>query len=262
MAATKSTRAAQAPSLTLTIPASTETGRAAVRRAVESLNEAISLYEEARDKSGEGASTFAAGEVTASSGERHRISYNGRLAEAQEPAPHPAENFDSLRGELLGVIQHFRLADFWLQGEFAELPDAVQAAATVVHRATDELNRLHSKLDSWHVTHTHATKPRLTEEEIRARSEAIMEGQTLPADVAPAERGSEVAGVAIHPRLAEHLFDQQQRVCELQETLQMLVDRIQEGASVVAGCVRVVRNLNEALDSNSLRKVLDAAGRS
>lgn len=63
----------------LTIPASPETGRRAIRREVASLDEAVTAYEALRDQSGEGASTFAAGEVTGPSGERYRISYNGRV---------------------------------------------------------------------------------------------------------------------------------------------------------------------------------------
>ena len=63
----------------LTIPASPETGRRATRCEVASLDEAVTAYEALRDQSGEGASTFAAGEVSGPGGARWRISYNGRV---------------------------------------------------------------------------------------------------------------------------------------------------------------------------------------
>jgi hypothetical protein len=69
----------------LRIPASPATGRLATRCAVASLDEAVGLYEAARDESGEGASTFAAGEVTGPNGERYCISYNGRLKPMVRP---------------------------------------------------------------------------------------------------------------------------------------------------------------------------------
>ena len=80
MAAEKHTAPAEAHPFSLYIAASRETGRPALRRAVASLDEAVALYEQTRDESGEGASTFAAGEVTGPGGARWRISYNGRLA--------------------------------------------------------------------------------------------------------------------------------------------------------------------------------------
>lgn len=70
---------AEAQSFILRIPASPETGRRAIRRAVSSLDEAVQLYESTRDESGEGASTFAAGEVRGPGGARWQISYNGRI---------------------------------------------------------------------------------------------------------------------------------------------------------------------------------------
>ena len=63
----------------LHIPGSRETGRPELRREVASLDEAVALYEQTRDESGEGASTFAAGEVTGPGGTRWRVSYNGRI---------------------------------------------------------------------------------------------------------------------------------------------------------------------------------------
>jgi hypothetical protein len=69
----------------LTIPGSAETGRGAVRREVDSLEEAVALYERIRDESGEGASTFAAGGVTGPGGARWRIFYNGRVQPRGQP---------------------------------------------------------------------------------------------------------------------------------------------------------------------------------
>lgn len=79
MATHKSTAPAVAHPFLLHIPGSRETGRPALRREVASLEEAVTVYEAARDESGEGASTFAAGEVTGPGGARWRISYNGRI---------------------------------------------------------------------------------------------------------------------------------------------------------------------------------------
>ena len=63
----------------LHIPGSPETGRPVLRREVASLDEAVALYEQTRDESDEGASTFAPGEVTGPGGARWRVSYNGRV---------------------------------------------------------------------------------------------------------------------------------------------------------------------------------------
>ena len=63
----------------LHIPGSRETGRPVLRREVASLDEAVTVYESVRDDSGEGASTFAPGEVTGPGGTRWRVSYNGRI---------------------------------------------------------------------------------------------------------------------------------------------------------------------------------------
>lgn len=79
MAARQTTAPTPAHPFILTIPGSAETGRAAIRREVISLDEAVRLYEAARDESGEGASTFAPGSVTGPGGARWRISYNGRV---------------------------------------------------------------------------------------------------------------------------------------------------------------------------------------
>ncbi|MGC8517384.1 MAG: hypothetical protein ACP5P4_02490 [Steroidobacteraceae bacterium] len=63
----------------LHVPGSRETGRPALRREVASLDEDVTVYQSARDESGEGASTFAPGEVTGPGGGRWRVSYNGRV---------------------------------------------------------------------------------------------------------------------------------------------------------------------------------------
>ncbi|MHB1542230.1 MAG: hypothetical protein ACYCV6_18750 [Steroidobacteraceae bacterium] len=79
MATRENAAPAEALPFLLSIPGSTETGRRAIRREVASLDEAVRLYEGARDACGEWASTFAAGEVIAASGARWRVSYNGRV---------------------------------------------------------------------------------------------------------------------------------------------------------------------------------------
>jgi hypothetical protein len=85
MATRKNTAPAEALPFLLSIPGSHETGRRAIRRAVASLDEAVGLYEAVRDESGEGASTFAAGEVTGPNGERYRISCNGLVKPTVRP---------------------------------------------------------------------------------------------------------------------------------------------------------------------------------
>lgn len=87
MATAQTTRAAPAQSFVLRIPGSAETGRAAIRREVISLDNAVRLYEAARDASGEGASTFAPGSVTGPGGARWRISYNGRIQPSKAVRP-------------------------------------------------------------------------------------------------------------------------------------------------------------------------------
>lgn len=79
MATAKSTAPAEAHPFLLHIPGSRETDRPALRREVASLDEAVALYEQTRDESGEGASTFAPGDVTGPGGARWRVSYNGRV---------------------------------------------------------------------------------------------------------------------------------------------------------------------------------------
>ena len=79
MATHKSTAPVAAHPFLLHIPGSRETGRPVLRREVASLDEAVQVYERARDESGEGASTFAPGEVTGPGGTRWRVSYNGRI---------------------------------------------------------------------------------------------------------------------------------------------------------------------------------------
>ena len=85
MATAKSTAPAEAHPFLLHIPGSRETDRPALRREVASLDEAVALYEQTRDESGEGASTFAPGEVTGPGGARWRLSYNGRVQPKVRP---------------------------------------------------------------------------------------------------------------------------------------------------------------------------------
>ena len=85
MATAKSTAPTVAHPFLLHIPGSRETGRPALRREVASLDEAVALYEQTRDESDEGASTFAPGEVTGPGGARWRVSYNGRVQPKVRP---------------------------------------------------------------------------------------------------------------------------------------------------------------------------------
>ena len=85
MATAKSTAPAEAHPFLLHIPGSRETDRPALRREVASLDEAVALYEQTRDESDEGASTFAPGEVTGPGGARWRLSYNGRVQPKVRP---------------------------------------------------------------------------------------------------------------------------------------------------------------------------------
>ena len=85
MAIRNPTAPAEAHPFLLHIPGSHETGRPVLRREVASLDEAVALYEQTRDESGEGASTFAAGDVTGPGGARWRVSYNGRVQPKVRP---------------------------------------------------------------------------------------------------------------------------------------------------------------------------------
>ena len=85
MATEKHSAPAEAHPFLLHIPGSRETGRHAIRCEVASLDEAVTVYEAARDESSEGASTFAPGEVTGPGGARWRVSYNGRVQPEVRP---------------------------------------------------------------------------------------------------------------------------------------------------------------------------------
>ena len=85
MATEKHSAPTEAHPFLLHIPGSPETGRPVLRREVASLDEAVALYEQTRDESGEGASTFAPGDVTGPGGARWRLSYNGRVQPKVRP---------------------------------------------------------------------------------------------------------------------------------------------------------------------------------
>lgn len=89
------------------------------------------------------------------------------------------DDIHHLLAGLLDVIGHFQLADQYLQAQFAELPEHVQPAATVLHRATQDLNRLHSQLDTFSATHV-----------CRARTDADREAAAASCsrDMTPEER--------------------------------------------------------------------------
>lgn len=69
-------------------------------------------------------------------------------AEAQ---PDNFAELDAIQADLLALVAHVRLVDQKLWNDFAELPDEYQPAATVLHRATAELDALHTRLDQLNV---------------------------------------------------------------------------------------------------------------
>lgn len=97
-----------------------------------------------------------------------------------------------------------------------------------------------------------SSQPGGAEEALRRLNAGATLAQVCGAESAPED--------AIPEPIRRHLLEQQQRACELQETLQMLANRINEGASGGVGCVRLALALNEGLDSYALRKVLEGSG--
>lgn len=85
-------------------------------------------------------------------------------------------DFAELRGRLLDIVHHLQCADFVLYYT-QDVPEELQPACSVLHRAVTELDALYDELDSWHATHEHQRKLRMTEAQIRARTREIMEGR-------------------------------------------------------------------------------------
>jgi hypothetical protein len=94
-----------------------------------------------------------------------------------------------------------------------------------------------------------SSQPGSAEEALRRLKAGATLAQVCGVESAPED--------AIPEAIRHHLLEQQQRACELQEILQMLADRIDDGASVAAGCMRLAHALNEGLDSHTLCKLLE-----
>lgn len=60
---------------------------------------------------------------------------------------------DEIQDELLDLVSHFRLADQRLF-DLQDVPEEFQPAATVLHKATDALDALHTRLDQLNVRMT------------------------------------------------------------------------------------------------------------
>lgn len=66
-------------------------------------------------------------------------------------SPVLAEELDSIQEEMLKLVHHLRLADQRLWGDLEGVPDELQAAAVVLHDATEAFNALHNRLDVFNV---------------------------------------------------------------------------------------------------------------
>lgn len=62
-------------------------------------------------------------------------------------SPELSDELDTIQDELLDLVHHFQLADQRLWGDLQGVPEELQAAAVVLHRATDALDALHNRLD-------------------------------------------------------------------------------------------------------------------
>lgn len=77
----------------------------------------------------------------------------GDVMEALEKHTEPVADFDALLSRLLEIISHFRLVDQYLvqsDEQFSALPVTIQSTASVLHRATADLDKLYNELDQWH----------------------------------------------------------------------------------------------------------------
>jgi hypothetical protein len=96
-----------AHSFILRIPGSAETGRREFRALAETIEEAVIAYEALRDESGEGASTFADGElIEAGSGKRYRIHYNGRTEVLPAEVPFATVRAYRRTGGAVVTVEH------------------------------------------------------------------------------------------------------------------------------------------------------------
>ncbi len=81
------------------------------------------------------------------------------VSRATAGAPSAYVPFDALQARLHAVLQQIRLVDQRLWSDFAELPEACQPAASVLHGATAALDELHDQFDEWAVQHELLLKP-------------------------------------------------------------------------------------------------------
>lgn len=78
-------------------------------------------------------------------------------APSASPSPNQAaadapDGMGALLARLLDIVSHLQCADRVLY-DLQEVPEALQPACIVLHRATQDLARLHADLDEWDATH-------------------------------------------------------------------------------------------------------------
>lgn len=90
----------------------------------------------------------------------------GAVVSALPSHPSRSDWYD-LQGRLLNLVHHFQLIDQRLF-DFQDVPEELQPAGTVLHDATEALDRLHNDYDGWHVRVVASAT-----EELEPRSKAI-----------------------------------------------------------------------------------------
>ncbi len=79
------------------------------------------------------------------------------MATNENSAQGAPKSFDVLHRELQEICHHLLLADQVLF-DFNETPGNLQPAATVLHRAAVELDKLEEEFDRWYVHHEHTPR--------------------------------------------------------------------------------------------------------
>ncbi|MGH8325636.1 MAG: hypothetical protein ACRET2_02615 [Steroidobacteraceae bacterium] len=175
------------------------------------------------------------------------------------PADGAPKSFDDLRDAMLENVQHLLCADRVLYDfDNNEVPPNLQPACTVLHRAAIELDQLEEAFDSWYVHHKHEQRTDLGADAQTEKFRKIV--RKLPTDAKerllrtiPASDPAEV------PRaLGDYLASLQDRARELQDLLERL-DLQDGGEGALNIPARVAHELNEALDSAAIRRVLKSA---
>lgn len=90
-----------------------------------------------------------------------------------------SDSLDALLTRLLEIVGHLQCADLVLFN-LQDVPEPLQPAAIVLHRATQDLNRLHTLMDRWNTRHVSRPKTDADRAAVAAAYEAVM---------TPAERG-------------------------------------------------------------------------